>query len=118
MKHPLFTMALLIPLLWLNPLTNTAAAAGPSDDESIRLLLARGYSLDDAVSKARRRYPGKVLSAETIEQGGRPVYRIRIMDEGRVRGLRYDGNTGQPLSRGRVKGDGRGQSAPPGRYRR
>lgn len=65
-----------------------------------RLLLARGYSLDDAVSGVRRRNTGRVLSADTVQQDGRPVHRIRVLsDQGRVRGLRFDGNTGKPLSR-------------------
>jgi uncharacterized membrane protein YkoI len=55
-------------------------------------------SLDEVVSGVRRRNPGKVLSADELDEGGRPVYRIRIMnDKGRVRGLRFDGRTGQPL---------------------
>jgi hypothetical protein len=64
------------------------------------MLMARkgGYSLDEAVSGVRRRNPGKVLSADTVDENGRPVHRIRILnDQGRVRGYRFDGTTGQPL---------------------
>jgi hypothetical protein len=104
----------LIPLLlafWAGGLQ----AAQPSLQEGTRLLLAQGYSLDEAVSQARRRYPGKVLSAETIRQGDHPVHRIRIIDDGRVRGLRYDGDTGRPLGpRGKPPPQGDQRS----RYRR
>ena len=56
------------------------------------------YSLDEVVSGVRRRNPGKVLSADTVKQGDRSVHRIRILNEkGRVRGLRFDADTGKPL---------------------
>ena len=58
------------------------------------------YSLDEVVSGVRRRNPGKVLSADTVKQGDRSVHRIRILNEkGRVRGLRFDADTGKPLPR-------------------
>ena len=51
----------------------------------------RRKSLDDAVSEARSRYPGRVLSAETDRRSGRESYRIRILtDDGRVKRLRID----------------------------
>lgn len=59
-----------------------------------------GESLDDVVSGLRRRNAGRVLSADTVEEEGRSVHRIRILNhEGRVRGLRFDGATGRPLPR-------------------
>lgn len=58
------------------------------------------FSLDEVVSGVRRRNPGKVLSADTVKQGDRSVHRIRILNEkGRVRGLRFDANTGKALPR-------------------
>jgi hypothetical protein len=91
----------LLPLL-LAVLASAADARPPlGDQDEVRLLLAQGYTLDEAVNMARRRYPGKVLSAETVQQGDRPVHRIRIIEDGRVRGLRYDGTTGQPIPRAR-----------------
>ena len=54
-----------------------------------------GVTLDEAVSGVRHR--GRVLSADTIEEDGRPVHRIRILtNEGRVRRLLLDGRTGRP----------------------
>jgi hypothetical protein len=59
-----------------------------------------GESLDEVVSGLRRRNAGRVLSADTVQEEGRSVHRIRILnDQGRVRGLRFDGATGRPLPR-------------------
>ena len=66
------------------------------------LLLARGdnWSLDDVVSRLRRGDGGKVLSADTVDENGRRVHRIRVLkDDGRVRRLRFDGDTGQRIRR-------------------
>jgi uncharacterized membrane protein YkoI len=64
------------------------AAAGPHGD--------RRKSLDEAVSEARDRYPGRVLSAETDRRGGRESYNIRILThEGRVKRLRVDPESGR-----------------------
>ena len=64
------------------------AAAGPHGD--------RRKSLDEAVSDARERYPGRVLSAETDRRGGRESYNIRILtDDGRVKRLRVDPESGR-----------------------
>jgi len=58
-----------------------------------------GDSLDDVVTGLRRHNEGRVLSADTVREEGRPVHRIRIINEqGQVRGLRFDGDTGRPLS--------------------
>lgn len=55
--------------------------------------------LDGVVSGLRRRREGRVLSADTVEEEGRPVHRIRILNEqGRVRPLHFDA-TGRPLPR-------------------
>ena len=56
------------------------------------------YSLDRVVSDLQRRREGRVLSAETIDEDGHSVHRIRIIsDKGLVRGLRFDGATGRLL---------------------
>lgn len=71
------------------------------------ILIAARYnyddSLDDVVSRIRRHHNGgRVLSADTVREGGRAVHRIRILNNrGRVRGLRFDGNTGRRLPRHR-----------------
>ncbi len=76
------------------------AAGYPADPG--RMLLAGAYSLDEVVSGVKQRHPGKVLSADTVNHNGRQVHRVRIINEkGRVRGLRFDGETGKPLKRRR-----------------
>ncbi len=43
-------------------------------------------SLDQAVQQAKQRTGGRVISAETLSQDGRPVYNIRILtQDGKVR---------------------------------
>jgi uncharacterized membrane protein YkoI len=60
----------------------------------------RRTSLEDAVSDARNRYPGRVLSAETDRRGGRESYRIRILTkDGRVKRLRVDPESGNAQRR-------------------
>lgn len=59
-------------------------------------------SLDEAVSDARDRYPGRVLSAETKRNNGRESHRIRILtNEGRVKRLNIDADSGRPDRRRR-----------------
>ena len=56
----------------------------------------RRTSLEDAVSEARGRHPGRVLSAETDRRGGRESHRIRILTrDGRVKRLRMDAESGR-----------------------
>jgi uncharacterized membrane protein YkoI len=67
----------------------TAALAGMA-------LADRRTSLDDAVSEARERYPGRVISAETRREDGRESHRIRILtDEGRVKRFEIDAESGR-----------------------
>jgi uncharacterized membrane protein YkoI len=45
-----------------------------------------GVSLNDAVQQVRRETGGRVLSAETVNQGGRTVHRIKVLTpSGQVR---------------------------------
>jgi uncharacterized membrane protein YkoI len=60
-----------------------------------------GISLDEAVSRARQRDKGKVLSAETIRVDGRKAYRIKILTkDGRVKRTRIDAASGRTMSPG------------------
>jgi uncharacterized membrane protein YkoI len=60
----------------------------------------RRTSLDDAVSDARDRYPGRVLSAETRRQDGRDMHNVRILTrDGRVRRYRVDAEDDRPPQR-------------------
>jgi len=56
----------------------------------------RYTSLDQAVSQARERYDGRVLSAETQRRGGRETHNVRILTpDGRVKNLRMDPDSGR-----------------------
>lgn len=68
--------------------------AVPAQAERVRLAQV---DLDQAVSGA----PGRVLSAETQRFEGRSEHRLRVLtDDGRVRRLRIDAQTGQRLPPG------------------
>ena len=57
-----------------------------------------GISLGQATAIARSRYPGRVVRAESVMLGDRVVYEIRILgDDGRVRTVRIDAQTGSFL---------------------
>ena len=67
----------------------------------------RRTSLEPAISEARDRYPGKVLSAETRRRSGRESHRIRILtDDGRVKRLNVDAESGRFERRHRRQGAG------------
>jgi uncharacterized membrane protein YkoI len=93
---------------WLLLLLATLLTTGPVQAAPYHhphLLVAKnnhggngGISLDEAVAKARQRHNGKVLSAETIRDDGRKVYRIKILTkDGRVKRTRIDARTGKKL---------------------
>jgi uncharacterized membrane protein YkoI len=72
----------------------------PLYDETPRAyVVQRGnISLQQATAMALARYRGRVVRAEPITQGERIVYEIRILGEdGRVRTVRIDAQTGQFL---------------------
>lgn len=57
-----------------------------------------GVSLAQATSMAQGRYQGRVVRAETTQMGDRTVHEIRILgDDGRVRTVRIDAQTGSFL---------------------
>jgi len=53
-------------------------------------------SLDQAVAMVLGRYGGKVIRAETRTRNGRTIHSIKLLtDDGRVRTVQVDGETGQ-----------------------
>jgi uncharacterized membrane protein YkoI len=57
---------------------------------------AGGISLDQAVRMAESRYRAKAVRAETVNNGGRRVHEIRLLNsEGKVWKVRIDADTGQ-----------------------
>lgn len=54
----------------------------------------RGISLDQAVKMAERRFNARVVRTETLQEGGRTVYRLRLMSNDRVWTVTVDAATG------------------------
>jgi uncharacterized iron-regulated membrane protein len=53
-------------------------------------------SLNEAIARARSRFPGRVVKADTVSRGGRKEHVVRIInDQGRVRTFRIDAQTGE-----------------------
>jgi uncharacterized membrane protein YkoI len=77
------------------PRPDVGSAFAP--DELPRAFVAQrgSLSLAQATAIAQGRFRGRVVSAETVQQGGRVIHVIRILgDDGRVRTLRVDAETG------------------------
>ncbi len=56
-----------------------------------------GVSLQQAIEIATRRHGGRVVSARTVTRNGRTVHEIRLhAEDGRVRTVRIDAETGEP----------------------
>jgi len=56
-----------------------------------RLAAKQGMSLEQAVAKVQRDTQGRILTAETVNQNGRPVHRIKVlMPNGNVRVIHID----------------------------
>ena len=67
-------------------------------DQYIPAQRGGGISLAQATSMAQSRYQGRVVRAESVQMGDRVVYEIRILgDDGRVRTVRIDAQTGSFL---------------------
>lgn len=65
-------------------------------DETLAPAQRGSVSLDQAVSIAQRRHPGRVVRAETTMRNGRLVHEIRILgDDGRVVTVRIDAASGE-----------------------
>ncbi len=94
---------------WMLLLAAAPRVAAPIDYRDITNQLAhpaysekQGISLDEAIARARRQSDGKILSAETVRDGGRNVHRIKILTrDGRVKRMQYDAASGRPAPRGR-----------------
>lgn len=83
-------------VLSLMVLASTAAPTAALADRHLQLLARRGgdssgVSLNEAVQQVQRDTGGRVLSAETVNQGGRSVHRIKVlMPSGQVRVVTVD----------------------------
>lgn len=91
-------------LRWLLPILLVALAAGQAvaephrPHERITQAEGQAMSLDAAVAMVRARFGGKIIGASTTHQRGRTVHVIKLLsDEGRVRTVRVDAQTGRIL---------------------
>jgi hypothetical protein len=76
----------------------TAPLAPAQRDQLVPAQRGGGISLAQATSMAQSRYQGRVVRAEAVQMGDRVVYEIRILgDDGRVRTVRIDAQTGSFL---------------------
>lgn len=104
-KHKSVTALLLCGVLASTPVAAQrfyADGEGRLNQQWLYLAQNQGESLDSAVSRIRGRTGGRVLSAETRNENGRPVHHIRILTgNGKVKRIRVDGQSDQPRSRGR-----------------
>src|SRR5262245_42564593 len=77
---------------------STGASFAPDEGPTARTMQRGGISLAQATAIAQSRYGGRVVRAETVMNGDRVVHEIRILgDDGRVRTVRIDAQTGAVL---------------------
>jgi hypothetical protein len=100
------TVAAFLASMMLLGVADPAAARARSPlalvdvEPSVELFPAQrgGVSLAEATAIATSRYRGRVVRAETVSRGDRVVHEIRILgDDGRVRTVRIDAQTGSFL---------------------
>ena len=77
---------------------SAAAPLSPAQRDQLFPSQRGGISLAQATQMAQSRYQGRVVCAEQTQVGDRLVYEIRILgDDGRVRTVRIDAQTGSFL---------------------
>jgi uncharacterized membrane protein YkoI len=77
------------------PSVETGAAFAPEEPPTAFVAQRTSLSLAQATAMAQSRFRGRVVRAETVQQGGRVIHEIRILgDDGRVRTVRVDAETG------------------------
>jgi uncharacterized membrane protein YkoI len=85
-------------LLPLAQAESEVEALAPAQRDQLFPSQRGGVSLAQATSMAQGRYQGRVVKAETVQMGDRLVHEIRILgDDGRVRTVRIDAQTGSFL---------------------
>lgn len=96
------SIMLLRPLRFLGLLALLAAApglawghVGQSRPSNLYLAQSGAISKSEAAEMARARYGGRVLKVDEVNNGGRVVYRVRLLLEGgRIKTVNIDGNSG------------------------
>lgn len=90
MRRILLALLLALPLLGPGGASAWAQGAPPAPGE------ARSLSLDEAAALVRDRVGGRVVRAETRDEGSQRTYVFRVVsDDGRVRTVSVDAATGR-----------------------
>lgn len=90
MRRTLLSLLLALALLGAAGVPAWAQGVPPAPGE------ARSLSLDEAAALVRDRVGGRVVRAETRDDGGKRTYVFRVVsDDGRVRTVSVDAATGQ-----------------------
>jgi uncharacterized membrane protein YkoI len=83
-------LAFVMPMHWVN------AEGDRWNKPPMSSLQARGISLDEAVALVQKRYDAKAVKAESVEQRGRLMHRIRLLSpDGKVWTVTVDAQSGQ-----------------------
>lgn len=61
-------------------------------------LAASSISLQQAVAQVKKQYGGRVLKAESVSIKGKAGYRIRMMNDGRIREFLVDAQSGKLMA--------------------
>ncbi|MCP8686277.1 PepSY domain-containing protein [Marinobacterium sedimentorum] len=94
-----FTSCALMLCLALVPIARAENVTGGLLMQAPLLQVAeRGISVQQAVELVRSQYKGQVVKATEIEFQGRPAYRIRLVNAGRVRDVLVDVQSGQIIN--------------------
>jgi hypothetical protein len=92
---PLPALAQLPPQVRVQLPDATGSAFAPDELPQAFIAQRGSLSLAQATQIAQGRFKGRIVRAETVQEGGRVVHVIRILgDDGRVRTVRIDAETG------------------------
>ncbi|MDI3324610.1 PepSY domain-containing protein [Pontibacterium granulatum] len=81
--------------LAFSPAVSAQPAANPVTQIEVA---ASSVSLQQAVAQVKKQYGGRVLKAEPVSIKGKAGYRIRMMNDGRIREFLVDASSGQLMS--------------------
>lgn len=88
-QFPLFGALLLT-------LSSLLAVNAQADVRPGQLAMSAAVGKSQAAEAAREAYGGKVLSVDEIKEGGRVLYRVKLLlDGGRIKIVTVDGDSGQ-----------------------
>ncbi len=84
---------------WTPPDAELGLALAPGEALTAAVIVQlpnrRALTLAEAIASAQSRYPGRVVRAQTIQQGNGAVHEIRIIgNDGLVHTVRVDAQTG------------------------